>query len=59
MARAPPSPRRLVWRPTLVALEARDCPAITDQFDYRFDTAGYYTPTRRALLDRAAGTIAQ
>lgn len=37
------------------ALERRDCPALTFQFDYSFDTQGFFNdPNRRAVLEKAA-----
>jgi hypothetical protein len=41
-------------RLSIELLEDRLTPALTIQFDYRFDTSGFFTdPSRRALLERA------
>lgn len=41
----------------LISLEGRDCPAITIQFDYTYDTAGFFTSAAKAALQRAADAI--
>jgi len=39
----------------LFPLENRDTPSVVVQFDYRYDTTGFFTdPARRASLERAA-----
>lgn len=43
--------------PQLEVLEQREVPAVTVQFDYRFDANNYFTPERRAVLERAAQAI--
>ncbi|MBX9622664.1 MAG: FG-GAP-like repeat-containing protein [Gemmataceae bacterium] len=46
--------RRLAVEP----LEARDCPALTILFDYRFDAGGFFNdPARRAVLRQAADDL--
>lgn len=42
----------------LETLEERACPAITLQFDYSLDVNNFFTPDRRAVLQRAGDAIA-
>ena len=45
-------------RLTAEQLEAREVPALTIQFDFSFDTSGFFTdPTRRAVLQQAANDL--
>src|SRR5882757_1722255 len=40
-------------------LEQREVPALTIQFDYSFDSAGFFNdPSRRAILQQAANDVA-
>ena len=44
---------------TLDWLEARENPSLTIQFDYSFDTSGFFSdPTRRSVLQSAADNLA-
>ena len=46
-------------RLTAERLEARDVPAVAIQFDYSFDTTGFFAdPARRAILEQAANDVA-
>lgn len=39
-------------------LESRDAPAVTVQFDYRFDSSGFFAdPVRRGLMDQVAAAV--
>jgi hypothetical protein len=49
---------RSTHRPALERLEGRDVPAVTIQFDYSFDTSGFFNdPARRAVLQQAAADL--
>src|SRR5262245_34062657 len=49
---------RLTDRPALEWLEGRELPAVTIQFDYSFDTGGFFDdPVRRAVLQQAADDL--
>ena len=55
-ARRTPARRTPALR--LEALEAREVPALTIQFDYSFDTSGFFNdPSHRAVLQQAATAI--
>jgi hypothetical protein len=50
---------RLARRPAVEWLEGREVPALTIQFDYTLDTAGFFNdPARRAVLQQAADDLA-
>ena len=52
------SARRAFCGLNLETLEARDVPAVAFQFDYSFDTSGFFNDTgRRAVLEQAANDL--
>jgi hypothetical protein len=46
------------FRPTLALLEDRTLPSVAFQFDYRYDTSGFFeAPERRAALEQAGDAL--